>query len=62
MHHVRALRDLSVKGQRAKSKWIQVMATRRRKTLVVCRRCHNDIHAGRHQPQPQNESLESRMR
>ena len=62
VHHVRALRDLSVKGQRAKSKWIQVMATRRRKTLVVCRRCHNDIHAGRHQPQPQNESLESRMR
>jgi hypothetical protein len=24
-----------------------VMAARRRKTLVVCRPCHDDIHAGR---------------
>jgi hypothetical protein len=24
-----------------------VMAARRRKTLVVCRPCHNDMHAGR---------------
>ena len=23
------------------------MAKRRRKTLVICRRCHEDIHAGR---------------
>lgn len=23
------------------------MAMRRRKTLVICRRCHEDIHAGR---------------
>ncbi|MCY3558437.1 MAG: reverse transcriptase domain-containing protein [Chloroflexi bacterium] len=62
VHHIRALRDLNVKGQRAKPQWKQVMAMRRRKTLIVCRRCHNDIHAGRQQPQSQNESLESRMR
>ena len=62
VHHVRALRDLNVKGQRAKSQWIQTMAARRRKTLVVCRPCHTDIHAGRSEPQSQNEPLESRMR
>ena len=37
VHHIRALRDLNVKGQRSKPKWSQVMAARRRKTLVVCR-------------------------
>ncbi len=25
----------------------KLMARRRRKTLVICRRCHEDIHAGR---------------
>jgi hypothetical protein len=29
------------------------MAARRRKTLVVCRVCHEDIHAGRPTRQPQ---------
>ena len=47
VHHVRALRDLNVKGQGQKSEWIQIMAARRRKTLVVCQLCHMDIHAGR---------------
>ena len=47
VHHVRALRDLNVKGQGAKPKWVQLMAARRRKTLVVCHPCHVDIHAGR---------------
>ena len=29
------------------------MAKRRRKTLVICRRCHEDIHtAGQPQPYP----------
>ena len=62
VHHVRALRDLNVKGQRDKPLWVQTMAARRRKTLVVCRPCHTDIHAGRSKPQSQNEPLESRMR
>ena len=53
VHHVRALRDLNVKGRREKPKWVQVMAARRRKTLVVCRTCHMDIHAGRWNPQQQ---------
>ena len=62
VHHVRALRDLNARGRREKPLWMKTMAARRRKTLVVCRRCHDNIHAGQHQPQPQNESLESRMR
>ena len=50
VHHVRALRDLNVKGQGAKPKWVQIMAARRRKTLVVCHPCHVDIHHGRSNP------------
>ena len=53
VHHIRALRDLNVKGQREKPKWVQLMAARKRKTLVVCRTCHVDIHAGRSNPQSQ---------
>ncbi len=62
VHHVRALRDLNVQGRNAKSGWVELMAKRRRKTLVVCRQCHGDIHAGRSKPQSQNEPLQSRMR
>ncbi len=47
VHHIRALRSLNVKGQGDKPMWVQVMAARKRKTLVVCRTCHVDIHAGR---------------
>ena len=50
VHHVRALRDLNVKGRREKPKWIQVMAARRRKTLVVCRTCHLNAHGGSWNP------------
>ena len=50
VHHIRALRDLNVKGQREKPKWVQIMAARKRKTLVVCRMCHVDIHHGRSNP------------
>ena len=53
VHHVRALRDLNVKGQRSKPKWVQVMAARRRKTLVVCRPCHLTIHGGSWKPRKQ---------
>ena len=62
VHHVRALRDLNVKGRREKPLWAQVMAARRRKTLVVCRPCHLTIHGGDWQPRQQHKTLESRMR
>ena len=53
VHHVRALSDLNVKGQRKKPLCIQIMAARRRKTLVVCRPCHLTIHGGDWQPRKQ---------
>lgn len=47
VHHVRHLKDLQRKGQAPKPDWAKWMAARHRKTLVVCRACHMDIHAGR---------------
>jgi len=47
VHHIRALKDLQHKGQGERPRWVQIMAARRRKTLVACRKCHHDIHAGR---------------
>ena len=53
VHHIRALRDLNVKGRREKPKWVQVMAARRRKTIVVCRPCHLNAHEGSWKPRKQ---------
>jgi hypothetical protein len=47
VHHVRKMADLKVEGRRERPTWVQVMASRRRKTLVVCKECHDAIHAGR---------------
>ncbi len=47
VHHVRRLADLKVEGRKEVPSWKQVMASRRRKTLVVCKQCHDAIHAGR---------------
>ena len=44
--HVRKLADLNVKGQKERPTWIRVMSARRRKTLAVCEKCHQAIHAG----------------
>lgn len=46
VHHIRKLADLKKKG-RTLDLFEQVMAARRRKTLVLCRKCHADAHAGR---------------
>jgi group II intron reverse transcriptase/maturase len=46
VHHVRALKDLKVPGRRMPPVWKQIMAARRRKTLVVCHHCHVAIHRG----------------
>lgn len=47
VHHIRALKDLKRPGRKEPPLWMQVMAARQRKTLVVCRDCHTNIHAGR---------------
>lgn len=46
VHHVHKLADLQ-KGKKDRPRWVKVMIARRRKTLVVCRYCHQAIHAGR---------------
>ena len=47
VHHIRALKDLTKYTGRDKPEWVKTMAARRHKTLVLCRTCHQDIHAGR---------------
>jgi hypothetical protein len=47
VHHVRKLADLNRPGRREKPLWVKRMAARRRKTLIVCRTCHEEIHRER---------------
>ena len=47
VHHIRALKDLNPKGRQHPPEWVTRMASRRRKTLIVCRDCHENVHAGR---------------
>jgi group II intron reverse transcriptase/maturase len=47
VHHIRALKDLNRYEGREKPRWVKIMAARRRKTLALCRTCHQDLHAGR---------------
>ncbi|MEL7225487.1 MAG: reverse transcriptase domain-containing protein, partial [Cyanobacteria bacterium J06576_12] len=47
VHHIRKLSDLNQPGRNAKPGWMKLMAARRRKTLVLCRECHRNLHAGR---------------
>jgi group II intron reverse transcriptase/maturase len=65
VHHIRALKDLNKYTGREKPLWVQKMAARRRKTLVLCRTCHMDIQYGRpvrrQKIKPMNTMLESRV-
>jgi hypothetical protein len=51
VHHVRKLAELDMPGQ-PRPEWVQIMARRRRKTLVVCQTCHERIHEERHDATP----------
>jgi group II intron reverse transcriptase/maturase len=46
VHHIRKLADLKVKGRKEAPAWAKTMSALKRKTLVVCERCHVAIHAG----------------
>ncbi len=61
VHHIRKLADLEKPGRREKPVWVKQMATRRRKTLVVCRKCHEEIHAGTSTASFRKQGPESRM-
>ncbi len=47
VHHIRALKDLNRHKGRELPEWVKLMAARQRKTMVVCRNCHQDITYGR---------------
>ncbi|GHO88600.1 hypothetical protein KSZ_66060 [Dictyobacter formicarum] len=58
VHHIRALKDLNKYAGREKPQWVQIMAARQRKTLVLCHTCHMDIQHGR--PHRRNKVSRSR--
>jgi hypothetical protein len=60
VHHIRRLADLNRPGRKEKPEWVTRMIGRKRKTLVVCLRCHEDIHRGRYDG-ASISTLESRM-
>lgn len=49
VHHVKALKDV-MEPKNARSDWKRYMASRQRKTLVVCQECHFLISAGKPLP------------
>ena len=48
VHHVRKLADVKKRyyGRKDPPAWAIFMMSRRRKTVVVCHKCHRDIHSG----------------
>ncbi len=59
---VEKLADLAKPGRPERPPWVRLMAMRKRKTLVVCAHCHQDIHAGRATATTRIRPLESGMR
>lgn len=47
MHHIRKLADLNKQGRREKPQWMQIMISRKRKSIPLCITCHKDIHHNR---------------
>jgi group II intron reverse transcriptase/maturase len=47
VHHIRALKDLNSTGRTAVPQHVFIMSARKRKTLVVCHKCHAAIHSGK---------------
>jgi group II intron reverse transcriptase/maturase len=52
VHHVRKLADLKKrwKGRKSKPAWVKRMIALHRKTLIVCLKCHREIHSGKAVP------------
>jgi group II intron reverse transcriptase/maturase len=47
VHHIKKMSDLKKQGTDPETGWKAQMAKRQRKTLVVCKKCHTAIHAGK---------------
>jgi hypothetical protein len=54
VHHLRKMADLNRRRRKPVPTWFRLMATRKRKTLIACRACHEAIHAGRPTRQPRS--------
>ncbi|WP_338251031.1 hypothetical protein [Dictyobacter halimunensis] len=57
----RKLAGLEKPGRKERPVWVKQMAARRRKTWVVCRECHEEIHTGKTTASFRKQGLESRM-
>ena len=63
VHHLHKMADLNRHRRRPVATWFRLMATRKRKTLIACRACHEAIHADDQLDKlARDESLESRAR
>jgi len=47
MHHRRHLADLNKEKGREKPLWMQIMLSRKRQSIPLCKRCHDDVHFNR---------------
>jgi group II intron reverse transcriptase/maturase len=47
VHHVRAMKDLHKYPGREKPEWVKRMIALKRKTMPLCRTCHEDVQYGR---------------
>jgi AI2M/AI1M-like, HNH endonuclease/Type II intron maturase len=47
VHHVRAMKNLHQYPGRAKPEWVKRMIALKRKTMILCRTCHEDVTFGR---------------
>jgi hypothetical protein len=47
VHHIRAMKDLHKYPGREKPEWVKRMIALKRKTMPLCRTCHEDVHYGR---------------
>jgi len=48
VHHIRKLADIDRPGRRPKAVWEKIMSARKRKTLVLCKPCHQAVTHGRY--------------
>jgi group II intron reverse transcriptase/maturase len=62
VHHIRAMKDLHKHAGRPKPPWMVRMIALKRKTLLLCRTCHDDLHAGRPMTRQQIELTEVKTR
>jgi group II intron reverse transcriptase/maturase len=58
VHHIRKMSTLHQYPGRLKPPWVKRMIVLKRKTLLLCRTCHEDIHAGRPLRRPMIELTE----